>query len=53
MPVPPQVWSFYRDDNDVADTGPDLLLAAGAEICLSCLYGLDSPDPETLFAGPG
>jgi len=44
MPVPPEVGSQVRDDDEVADAGLDLFLAAGAQVRLASLVRLDRVD---------
>jgi hypothetical protein len=43
VPVPAQVGVEVGDHDDVTETGRDVLVAAGAEVALGGLVGLDAP----------
>lgn len=44
MPVTAEVGRVGGDDHDVARPGLDVVVAAGAEVALRRLVGLDAPD---------
>ncbi len=44
MPVAPEVRSFGRDHHEVPHPGPDVLMAAGADVGLQRLERLDTTD---------
>ncbi len=46
MPVAAKVRGVLRDNYQVADTGLDTALAAGAEVLLARLIGLDRLDDQ-------
>jgi hypothetical protein len=51
VPVTPEVHRVERNDDQVPDAGRDLLLAAGAEVGLGGLKGLDPSDLDLVQRG--
>jgi len=53
VPVSPQVGSQFGDDHEVTNPGPDVLVAAGAEVGLDGLVRLDGTHLVTIGGGLG
>src|SRR5581483_8240979 len=49
VPVPAQVGIVHGDDHDVAQPGDDVLVAAGAEVVLRRLIGVDPADLDLVI----